>query len=181
MARDTLSTYAISMEAFSRLLRGWMHEDDVSQEDLAEATATQQQKVSGWVSPKSDMAPSIVRVRHFPRELARRALQWAAEPHHLLVIDKLAPDADAKDHFTHLSRMLRESGDLTSEYAAALRDGVVDADERRRVLKEARELRDATASLITQLEGDESRERALTKPVALVDRVAKGTAPRGLQ
>lgn len=124
------------------------------------------------MSPKSDVAPSIVRIRHFPRELARRALQWAAEPHHLLVIDKLSDVAEAKDHFVHLARMLRESGDLTTEYALALRDGVVDAEERRKVLKEARELHAATASLITQLEAEETRERALTKP-------RNPNAPRG--
>lgn len=47
---------------------------------------------------------------------------------------------------------------------AELRAYFIAAEERRRVLKEARELHDATASLITQLEGEESRERALTKP-----------------
>ncbi len=162
MARSTpLSVRAVAREAFSKALRGWMHEDDLSEEDLARAVGTLQQKVSEWLDPRKPHVPGIPDIRNMPHELARRALRWAAEPHHMVVVDLLAPGTDVRCHYEHLARILSEAGGLTSEYARAVADGVVSPEERRRLLKEARELVAVLASLIHRLEGDEQAERAV--------------------
>lgn len=150
--------------ALARLLRGWMHEDDLDQEDLARMCGVPPQRVQQWCTPGSGRTPNVAHLRLFPRALWHRVTAWLTEDRHAALVDELEPARGTGDHLTTLHSLLREGADVTSLYAASLADGVVDPQERRQLVKEVREDIDVLRAFLRRLEQDEASDRALSAP-----------------
>lgn len=138
MTTGTLSAYALAAEAYSRLLRGWLHDGDVTQDDLADESGTTQQKVSHWLSPKSALLPSIARVRLFPKEMARRSLSWAGEPHNLAVVE-MPKVVGTADELRAIATAQRETSEAIAHGLDAMADGHITPAEGARLEKECDE------------------------------------------
>lgn len=84
--------------------------------------------VTKWLDPDCRESPTLADIEQMPRRLALLLLRDSLEALHVEVSDRITPE-NVGDHLGHLHTILRECGEVGSKYAAALSDGVLDAEE----------------------------------------------------
>lgn len=140
----------------ARVLRRTLDQHDVTQAAMADVCGTTSQKAQAWCDPTRPEGPSVAHLPQMPRAVAMELLRWAAEPHGLTVVERLAATSVAS-HLGHLHRVLKEGADVSVGYSSALADGLITPDERERLISELRESVAAETSLLHALESEGSR------------------------
>lgn len=136
--------------ALSDLLRS----TGACQAEMAERCGRSGTAVQKWHDRRVPNSPSAHDVRRMPVEVARPVLEWIASSHGLTVVEQVAPGATVTNHLATLHRILKEGADVSTEYASAIADGVIDPGERMRLISELREDLAAKRALLKHLEED---------------------------
>lgn len=152
--------------ALSRLLVGWLHDLDLTQAQLADLIGVSAQKVQRWTDHRNPEVPGLSDIKLFPRELARLALTWLAEGHHVAIVDELAPAETARDHLAEIQRLAAADADVVTSYAGALADGMRDASVRRELIKKLRRSIEIEHAILRRLEGETAADRSVFKGAA---------------
>lgn len=127
------------------------------QVEVSRLTGVSSSVVQRWYDRLERHLPHVHDLRRMPTEVARRILDWCAEPHGLAVVERI-PAASKLDHIGHLHRILKESADVSIALSGALADGVVTPAESQRVESELREsIAAQTATLEALIAERESR------------------------
>lgn len=140
----------------SRTLERSLARHGISDAALGRAVGASRQKVGLWTDPESRELPSGAHIALMPRAVQVDLLQWLGAHAHVTIADDLAFDGDLSDHLKHLARLIEEMGAVTSTYAKALEDGVIEPQERRAMIEKLRASIAAQTALLRDFEGEEA-------------------------
>lgn len=172
-SRANLSDRGHRQESMSRLLRGALHDLDITQDELASACGVKQSKVSAWLDHRRPEAPALHDVLAMPLALAQILLRELVRAHGM----SLSPLPEntrraGNDDLTILVAATKEHGEAIAAAASCLRPNHtptrVQLLELEREATESIEatvgLRDVAAERLEQMATDAIRASAPSKP-----------------
>lgn len=117
--------------------------------------------VQKWYDRLQSHLPHVHDLRRMPKALARRILDWCAEPHGLTVVERVEA-ADMGTHMEHLSRGVKEGSEAIMAYTEVIAKGATPATLERAIseLREDIAQKSTMLELMTQ-ERDAMRPRAV--------------------
>lgn len=142
-------------------LAGMLTRSGTCQVEVARVTGVSRTLVQRWYDRMEKRLPHVHDLRRMPSGLARRLLDWCAEPHGLTVVERVKPDS-ALDHLGQLHRLLQRGADVSVDYSGALADGVITPSERERLRSKLRESIAAHRSVLEQLDREAESHRCGT-------------------
>lgn len=117
------------------------------QGEVAALTGVSRTVVQRWYDRLERHLPHVHDLRRLPTSLARRILEWCAEPHGLAVVERVE-SADAATHMEHLSRGVKEGSEAIMAYTEVIAKGATPASLERAIS----EIREDIAQKSTMLE-----------------------------
>jgi hypothetical protein len=150
--RTPEQTRADLKKSFSRALYHALYDLDLTQAQLADVVGVSATKVQRWCDPRNPEMPCIVSLALFPPKLAERLLPAITEGHHVAIVPQLDVPVSKVDHLARLHEVIVETSDVVRTYSAALKAGNPSEQEKRDVIREAREARDSLHGLVIALE-----------------------------
>jgi hypothetical protein len=155
---------SIARDSFVKMGVSTLGRLGISAKELARKSGRpREQDGCEWFNVESDKAPHFHDVKNWPRDFAKASLEWAARGHGLAIVDELDVPGSVGDFLAHLPSLMNATNDVTSTFASAIVDRIIDPSERRELLPKVRRLLGVLRAMEKRLEEDEINERSMMK------------------